>query len=67
MERSFQEYVHGENQRTYQEDFMVETKTVAELRQVDGELMRARERINSSGLKSRRRTPPSKKSRRCSA
>ena len=45
MERSFQEYVHGENQRTYQEDFMVETKTVAELRQVDGELMRARERI----------------------
>lgn len=45
MERSFQEYVHGENQRTYQEDFMVKTKTLAELKQVDRELERARERI----------------------
>lgn len=45
MERGFQEYVHGENQRIYQEDFMVETKTVSELKQVDGELKRARERI----------------------
>jgi len=45
MERSFQEYVHGENQRTYQEDFMVQTKTVRELAGVDGELERARERI----------------------
>lgn len=46
MERSFQEYVHGENQRTYQEDFMVKTKTLTELKQVDGELERARERLS---------------------
>lgn len=45
MERGFQEYVHGENQRIYQEDFMVETKTVRELSQVDGALSRANERI----------------------
>lgn len=45
MERSFQEYVHGENQRIYQEDFMVDTKTVRELKGVDGELKRAGERI----------------------
>lgn len=46
MERNFQEYVHGENQRIYQEDFMVKTKTLTELKQVDGELERARERLN---------------------
>lgn len=46
MERSFQEYVHGENQRTYQEDFMVKTKTLTELKQVDRELERARERLS---------------------
>lgn len=45
MERGFQEYVHGENQRIYQEDFIVETKTLNELSQVDGELTRAKERI----------------------
>ena len=45
MERGFQEYVHGENQRIYQEDFMVRTKTVRELALADGELERARERI----------------------
>lgn len=45
MERGFQEYVHGENQRTFQEDYVVHTKTLAELSQVDGELARARERL----------------------
>ena len=45
MERGFQEYVHGENQRIYQEDFVVETKTLKELAQVDGEFGRAKERI----------------------
>ena len=44
MERGFQEYVHGENQRTYQEDYMVKTKTLADLSHVDGELARANER-----------------------
>ncbi len=45
MERGFQEYVHGENQRIFQEDYVVRTKTLAELSQVDGELGRARERL----------------------
>lgn len=45
MERGFQEYVHGENQRTYQEDYMVRTKTLKELADVDGELERAKERL----------------------
>ncbi|NBI70676.1 glycosyltransferase [Clostridiaceae bacterium] len=45
MERGFQEYVHGENQRTYQEDFAVRTKTVRELAGIDGELERAKQRL----------------------
>ena len=45
MERGFQEYVHGENQRTYQEDFMVRTKNVRELAAIDGELERAKKRL----------------------
>ena len=47
MERGFQEYVHGENQRTYQEDYMVKTKTLADLSHVDGELARAKERLDA--------------------
>lgn len=47
MERGFQEYVHGENQRTYQEDYMVKTKTLADLSHVDGELARANERLDA--------------------
>ena len=49
MERSFQEYVHGENQRTYQEDYMVETKSLEELARVDAQLTMAKERME--GLK----------------
>lgn len=45
MERGFQEYVHGENQRIYQEDFAVKTKTLRDLAHVDKELSRAGERI----------------------
>lgn len=45
MERSFQEYVHGENQRTYQEDYRVETKSMEELARVDEQLTMAKDRI----------------------
>ena len=45
MERSFQEYVHGENQRTYQEAYMVSTKSMKDLAAVDGELLRTKERL----------------------
>lgn len=50
MERGFQEYVHGENQRVYLENFMVQTKTVKELSQVDGELERTKERLEQLKL-----------------
>lgn len=46
MERGFQEYVHGENQRTYQEDYMVRTKSLRDLASVDGELKRTKERLS---------------------
>lgn len=42
MERNFQNYVHGENQRIYQEDFMIETKTVRDLEWVDKEFPRVK-------------------------
>ena len=45
MERSFQEYVHGENQRTYQEDYMVESKSMEALARVDDQLTMAKDRI----------------------
>lgn len=45
MEGNFQEYVHGENQRIYLENFMTETKTVQDLAGVDGELERTQERL----------------------
>ena len=44
MEGNFQEYVHGENQRIYQEDYMVETKTAIGLAHVDEDLHETRER-----------------------
>ena len=55
MERGFQEYVHGENQRTYQEDYMIKTKTLRELAQVDGELSRARERAEQLKAENRQK------------
>lgn len=45
MERSFQEYVHGDNQRIYLENFMVECKNAKDLAKVDGELARTKERL----------------------
>lgn len=45
METGFQEYVHGDNQRIYQENFLVRTKNAADLKEVDGELERTRERL----------------------
>lgn len=53
MEQSFQEYVHGENQRIYLENFMVETKTLKDLSRVDGELERAKERLEQLKLQVR--------------
>ena len=50
MEQHFQEYVHGENQRIYLENFMVKTKTVKELAKVDGELERTKERLEQLKL-----------------
>lgn len=55
MEQRFQEYVHGDNQRVYLENFMVKTKTVKELAQVDGELERTKERLEQLKLQVRER------------
>lgn len=44
MERNFQAYVHGENQKIYLENYYVKTKTVRELMRADGELERTKER-----------------------
>lgn len=46
MECGFQNYVHGENQRIYQNDFFVETKNIKDLAHVDEELLRAKERLS---------------------
>lgn len=46
MERSFQSYVHGENQRILQGNYYVAAKTMKELRQVDQEMERAKDRIS---------------------
>lgn len=45
MEKSFQRYVHGENQRTYLEEYMVQPKSLQALAGVDESLADARERI----------------------
>ena len=45
MEKHFQDYVHGENQKIYLENYYVKAKTVKELSRVDGELERTRERL----------------------
>lgn len=46
MENSFQNYVHGENQRILQGNYYVSTKTMKELRQADQEMERAKDRIS---------------------
>lgn len=45
MEVAFQEYVHGENQRIYLGNYMVDSRGAKEAAQLDGELARAKERI----------------------
>lgn len=45
MEQGFQKYVHGENQKIFLDNFMVDTKTAAQLAQIDTELERTRERV----------------------
>ena len=46
MENSFQNYVHGENQRILQGNYYVPTKTMKELRQSAQEMERAKDRIS---------------------
>ncbi len=50
MELSFQQYVHGENQQIYLENYLVKTKNARELAKVDGELERTRERLEQIKL-----------------
>ena len=46
MENSFQNYVHGENQRILQGNYYVPTKTMKELRQADQEMERVKDRLS---------------------
>lgn len=46
MERAFQAYVHGDNDQGYLANFRQKVTTLGELAKADGELARARERIN---------------------
>ena len=50
MEKHFQDYVHGENQKIYLENYYVKTKTVKELSKVDGELERTKARLTELRL-----------------
>lgn len=45
MEVSFQHYVHGENQRTYLEDYLVQPKSLQALAGVDESFKQAKDRI----------------------
>lgn len=45
MEHSFQNYVHGENQRIYLSDYIIQPKSMKDLAYVDDDLIRAKERI----------------------
>lgn len=53
MEHSFQVYVHGENQKLYLGNYMVYSKGVKEIRQVESDLARARERIEQMKIHAR--------------
>lgn len=46
MEKSFQQYVHGDNQRTYLEDYIIQPKSLQALAGVDQSLASARDRIS---------------------
>jgi len=45
MEQSFQNFVHGGNQQLYLGNYMVYSKGIMEIKQVESDLARARERI----------------------
>ena len=45
MERRFQEYVHGENQQIYLENYYVDTRNISDFERTDKELNHAKERI----------------------
>lgn len=53
MELSFQNYVHGENQQLYLGNYMVYSKGVLEIKQVESDLARARERIEQMKIYAR--------------
>lgn len=50
MEISFQQYVHGENQQIFLENYLVKTKNARDLAKVDGELERTRDRLEQIKL-----------------
>lgn len=50
MEQSFQDYVHGENQSIYQDNFMVSAKGRKEIMQLESDIARARERVEQMKL-----------------
>ncbi len=53
MEASFQNYVHGENQKHYLGNYMVYSRGIMEIRQTESELARARERIEQMKIHAR--------------
>lgn len=50
MEIAFQQYVHGENQQIFLENYLVKTKNARDLAKVDGELERTKERLEQIKL-----------------
>ncbi len=53
MEISFQNYVHGENQQRYLGNYMVSSLGREQIRRVESDLMRARERIEQMKIHAR--------------
>lgn len=53
MEVSFQNYVHGENQKQYLGNYMVSSLGIEEIRRAESDLARARERIEQMKIHAR--------------
>lgn len=53
MEVSFQNYVHGENQKRYLGNYMVSSLGIEEIRRAESDLARARERIEQMKIHAR--------------
>ena len=53
MEASFQNYVHGENQKRYLENYLVDSIGIVEIHQTENDLARARERIEQMKVHAR--------------